>query len=301
MKEKDSIDITAEDEPERLDVHNRQQMKDAFGEDISVIRKGTSTHGSQFSDGDHHLSPIDKKLPFDAGTGDRIMHIAIGWGHKIYENPLQMAIALSRFEEWSKKTGWTPTYASIAYFLNISKSSLVAYTSDHTEYICYSILDTISNQYIYSTSSKERLRQYIERYNTVDSIEEDNVEKNNTESNSKKILHGKSKTMQELIDSGEYQIVTSTTTFADTLEPINNWMEMINEEQAIHAKNPAWNIFKAINRMGRTTQYSNEQQIAIKPANPLDDMSDEQILKAAQSLPDDENGTSEKGGSAHKE
>ena len=294
MKKGKNIDITAEDEPERLDVHNRQQMKDAFGEDISVIRKGTSVNGSQFSDGDHHLSPIDKNLPFDAGTGDRILHIAIGQGQKIYENPLQMAIALSHFEEWCKESGWTPTYASIAYFLNISKGSLVNYTSDHTEYICYSILDTLSNQYIYSTSNKERLKQYIERYNTVDNIKEEDSTGDNTKSNNKKILHGKSKTMQELIDSGEYRIVTSTTTFADTLEPINNWMEMINEEQAVHAKNPAWQIFKSINRMGRTTQYSNEQQIAIKQANPLDDMSDEAILKAAQSLPDDESTTSQK-------
>ena len=100
--------------------------------------------------------------------------------------------------------------------------------------------------------------------------------------------------MQEKIDSGEYQIVTSTTTFADTLEPVNNWMEMINEEQAIHSKNPSWNIFKALNRMGRTTQYTNEQQIAIKATNPLDEMDDSAILKAAQSLPDDESGTSEK-------
>ena len=283
-----------EDKEKVLDIHDRKQMQDAFGEDITVIRKGTSVNGSQFSDGDHHLSPINKKLPFDAGTSDRIMHIAIGQGQKIYENPLQMAIALSHFEEWCKESGWTPTYASIAYFLNISKGSLVNYTSDHTEYICYSILDTISNQYIYSTSNKERLKQYIERYNTVDDIKEESNTADNTKSNNKKILHGKSKTMQELIDSGEYQIVTSTTTFADTLEPINNWMEMINEEQAIHAKNPAWQIFKSINRMGRTTQYSNEQQIAIKPANPIADMDDSQLREAIESLPEPDNGNAKK-------
>jgi len=286
-----------------MDTKDRKAIKDAFGEDINIVRKGTSNKGSQF-DKSHCLSPIDKSLPFKADTGERIMQVAIGKYQKIYENPLQMAISLSHFEEWCEKTGWTPTYASIAYFLNISKSSLVKYTNDKTEYMCYSLIDTITGEYIYSTNDYNKLQLYIDRYNIVDDIKnihsnnsKDNIgssinikESNNNISKNKKdnISKGKCQSIQQKIDSGEFRVIMTTTTFADILEPLNNWLEMINEEQAIHSRNPAWNIFKAINRMGRTTQYSNKQDISIAPANPIDDMSDEEIIRAAQERPDGE-------------
>ena len=53
-------------------------------------------------------------------------------------------------------------------------------------------------------------------------------------------------------------------------------------------KNPAFAIFTAKNKFGETNHYTDEQTMVIEPRNPLDDMSDEAILKAAQSLPDDE-------------
>lgn len=297
---------------------DRDFVLDNFGEDINVVRKGMSRSGSQFDD-THHPVPINKDLPISAGTGDRILQVAIGQYQKIYENPLQMAIALSHFEEWSKKTGWTPTYASIAYYLCISKGTLVKYTDDKTEYICYSILDTINNQYIYSTNDKKKLKLYIDRNNIVEdnnnsTIESKDNNNNNIINNTTNISSNGNDdnsivnnttdsirenpttnpqfqnciSMQQKIDSGEYKIVTSTTTFAATLEPINNWLEMINEEQAVNAKNPAWNIFKAVNRMGRTTQYVNKQDIIVTPKNPIDEMSDSDILKAAEERPTEE-------------
>jgi hypothetical protein len=59
-------------------------------------------------------------------------------------------------------------------------------------------------------------------------------------------------------------------------------------------KNPAFAIFCAKNRFGETNHYTDEQTMVIEPRNPLDDMSDEAILKAAQSLPDDESDISKK-------
>ncbi len=167
--------------------------------------------------------------------------------------------------------------------------------------MCYSLIDTITGEYIYSTNDYNKLQLYIDRYNIVDDIKnihsnnsKDNIgssinikESNNNISKNKKdnISKGKCQSIQQKIDSGEFRVIMTTTTFADILEPLNNWLEMINEEQAIHSRNPAWNIFKAINRMGRTTQYSNKQDISIAPANPIDDMSDEEIIRAAQERP----------------
>lgn len=76
--------------------------------------------------------------------------------------------------------------------------------------------------------------------------------------------------MQQKIDDGEFEVLTATTTFADTLAPIKNLLEIVNINNAEHAKNAGWQIFLAKNNFGITDHYSDEQQIAIKPANPLD-------------------------------
>jgi len=305
MKEKENIDITAEDKPERLDVHNRQQMKDAFGEDITVRRAGTS-ETTEYIAKEKPLKPRGIHTPNDLETGEKVMRIATGQGRRIFENPLQLAISAQDFEQWCIDKNITPSFAGLSYYLGISKDTLIKYTHDKTEYLCYSIRDTITGEYIYSSNDKKKLQLYIDRNSIVEDIdinkETGEVKgKDNTESNIGNIEHGKCKSMQQKIDDGEFEVVTATTTFADTLAPIKNLLEIVNINNAEHAKNAGWQIFLAKNNFGITDHYSDEQQIAIKPANPLDDMSDEQILKAAQSLPDDEEGTSEKGGPAHKE
>lgn len=292
MSEKKNIDITAEDEPEKLDVHNRQQMKEAFGEDITVKRAGMSTT-TEYIAKEKPLKPRGIHTPNNLETGEKIMRIATGQGKRIFDNPLQLAISAQNFEQWCIDKNITPSFAGLSYYLGISKDTLIKYTQDKTEYLCYSIRDTITGEYIYSSNNKEKLQLYIDRNSIVEDIKEVNG-KDNTESNIENIEHGKCKSIQQKIDNGELEIVTATTTFADTLAPIKNLLEIVNINKAEHARNAGWQIFLAKNNFGITDHYADEQQIAIKPANPIDEMTDEQILKAAQSLPDDESTTSKK-------
>lgn len=91
--------------------------------------------------------------------------------------------------------------------------------------------------------------------------------------------------VKDKIDNKEYSVKESVTIFAKTLAPINNLLEMVNISKAEVARNPAWHIFLAKNNFGKTTQYVDQMQQQISVHNPLDEMSDDEILKAAQSRP----------------
>lgn len=297
MRDKDSIDITAEDEPEKLDVHSRQQMQAAFGEDISVRHCGMS-ETTEYIAKEKPLKPRGAHTPNNLETGEKVMRIATGQGKRIFDNPLQLAISAQNFEQWCIDKNITPSFAGLSYYLGISKDTLIKYTNDKTEYLCYSIRDTITGDYIYSTNDKHKLELYIERNNIVDinSSKDEVKEIDNTESNKGNIEYGKCKSIQQKIDSGEFEVVTATTTFADTLAPIKNLLEIVNINNAEHAKNAGWQIFLAKNNFGITDHYADEQQIAIKATNPLDDISDEQILKLAGDRPDSDSGNHQSGG-----
>lgn len=272
-----------EDKEKTLDIHDREQMQDAFGEDITIQRRGTSD-GGEYIATQRPLKPRNEYSPNDLETGDRVLKIATGQGKPVFDNPIQLAVALSEFEQWSIDKNITPSFAGLCYYLNISKPTLIKYTQDKTEYICYSIRDTVTGEYIYSTNNKHKLELYIERNSIVDMDKDTGEAKEDTDSN---ITVGKCKSVQRKIDNGEYEIVTATTTFASTLDPIKNLLEIVNINNAEHSRNPSWQIFLAKNSFGVTDHYADEQQIALKASNPLDDLSDEQVLKLAEGRPDD--------------
>ena len=280
-----------------MNVHSREEIKDAFGEDITVRRAGTS-ETTEYIAKEKPLKPRGISTPNDLETGEKVMRIATGQGRRIFENPLQLAISAQDFEQWCIDKNITPSFAGLSYYLGISKDTLIKYTNDRSEYLCYSIRDTVSGNYIYSTNDKHKLELYIERNNIVDMDRDTGEVKENAGSNT---AIGKCKSMQQKIDDGEFEVLTATTTFADTLAPIKNLLEIVNINNAEHAKNAGWQIFLAKNNFGITDHYADEQQIAIKPRNPFDEMSDEQILNLAKDLPDDEEGISEKEKPAHNE
>ena len=120
----------------------RDEIMDAFGEDINVVRKGTSKT-TYYVDGTKKLTPRNESTPNNIGTAEKVMEIALGRGNKVYENPLQLAIGIKGFEKWSIEKNVAPSYAGLAYYLNISKETLIKYTNDKTEYICHVLIDCI--------------------------------------------------------------------------------------------------------------------------------------------------------------
>ena len=110
---------------------------------------------------------------------------------------------------------------------------------------------------------------------TINYIKDNKVDKN-------KVISVKDK-----VNTGEYIIDMCTVNFAKILAPINNLLEMVNISKAEVARNPAWHIFLAKNNFGETTQYVDQVQQQISVTNPLDEMSDEEIIKAAENRPTD--------------
>ena len=101
-----------------------------------------------------------------------------------------------------------------------------------------------------------------------------------------KINKNKVISVKDKVSKGEYIVDMCTVNFAKILAPINNLLEMVNISKAEVARNPAWHIFLAKNNFGKTTQYVDQVQQQITVNNPLDEMSDEEILKAAESRPE---------------
>ena len=250
-----------------------------------VVHRGNSSAGSQW-DGTHIMKPMPD-TPVKPNTVDsdlRVMQVAMGQGRRVFDTPQQLAISAQGYESWCRDNNWSPSYAGLAYFLNVSKSTLSKYSKDSEEHTAYTIWDTVSNKPLFSTPNKEKLDIYISRnYIIEESKDKTSIIYNGySESN----IKGNSVNIQELIDRGEYKIVVSTTTFADVLEPIANWIEMFGSYRAENARNPSWWIWLSRNAWGNTTQYTDVQTIAIQPTNPIDDLDDSAVLKAAQSLPD---------------
>ncbi len=261
---------------------DKDEIKEAFGEDVDIIRKGTS-ETTYYVDGTKKLQPRSEITPNNIGTAEKIMKIATGRGSKVYETPLQFAIALKGFEQWCIDKNVAPSYAGLSFYLNISKDTLIKYTRDKTEFTCYNLIDSITGEYIYSTNDKFKLDKYINsNYIVMDenSIKPINYIKDN------KINKNKVISVKDKVSKGEYIVDMCTVNFAKILAPINNLLEMVNISKAEVARNPAWHIFLAKNNFGKTTQYVDQVQQQITVNNPLDEMSDEEILKAAESRPE---------------
>lgn len=258
---------------------NKEEIKEAFGEDIDVIRKGTS-EATYRIENEGRMKPRTDIIPHNLGTAEKIMRIATGQGKFVYENPIQFGIALKGFEQWCIEKNVAPSYAGLAYYLNITKETLIKYTKDKTEYTCYNLIDNNTNEYIYSTNDKSKLDKYI----NSNYIVEDNIKSINYINNNK-IDKSKVISIKDKISKGEYSIDICSVTFAQTLSPIHSLLEMVNISKAELARNPAWHIFLAKNNFGKTTQYVDQVQQQISVSNPLDEMNDDEILKAVQSRP----------------
>ena len=244
---------------------NRDEIMEAFGEDVNIIRKGTSKT-TYYTEHEGKLKPRTEATPNNIGTDERIMEIAIGRGNKVYENPIQLAIAMKGFENWCIEKNVAPSYAGLAYFLNVSKDTVINYTNDKTEFTCYVLADK-DGEYVYSTNELTNLDKYIEKNNIVE--------------------NGVTISLKEKLAKNEYIIDVCCVTFAQIFAPITNMLEIVNINKAEVARNPAWHIFLAKNNFGRTTQYVDQVQQQITVNNPLDEMSDEEILKAVENRPTD--------------
>lgn len=268
---------------------DKQTIKENFDEDINDIKRGRSTT-RYYIENQGKLKPRNESTPNNVSTGKRVMEIATGHGNRVYENPLQFAIAVKGFEDWCIEKNVAPSYAGLAYYLNISKDTLIKYTKDNTQFICYNIIDNVSGEYIYSTNDKSKLERYISSYYLVVNIDgKENIIysdiKSIKEIKDKIDKYSKVISVRDKIDSGEYSISEIATTFKNILAPVNNLLEMVNISKAETARNPAWHIFLAKNNFGCTTQYVDQVRQEISVNNPLDEMTDEEILKAAQSRP----------------
>lgn len=261
MSERDSMDITT-------------------GESVpkAVRRIGTM-------DTTAYMAEAPKRGPTTpdvVGTDDQVMQIAKGMGRKIFNNPMELAQSLNGFEDFCKRKNLSPSFIGLSIYLNIAKSALLRYFKDETEFTVMIVRNTITGEYIYSNIDKRVFDKYIESV-----FEKDN--------------DGNNYSIKEYIEKGIYNIQYRSITFADVLAPMRSLIELSVTNKGFEMKNPAFAIFVAKNRFGETNQYTDEQQIAVKAVNPMDAMDDSQILSLAQSLPDDESGTSENGGPAHKE
>ena len=255
-EKKDSIDITAEEV-------TRPQI---------TRRIGTMKM-------DKYLEEAPKRGPTTpdvVGTDAQVMQIAKGMGRKTFNNPMELAESLQGFEDFCVKKNIAPSFIGLSIFLNISKSTLLKYFTDETEFTVEVVKDTITGEYIYSNIDKKIFDKYIESTYIV----------NNN--------NGNSISIKENIENGIYIVEYKTLTFADVLAPMRSLIELSVTNKGFEMKNPAFAIFCAKNRFGETNHYTDEQTMVIEPRNPLDDMSDEAILKAAQSLPDDESDISKK-------
>ena len=261
MKEKDSIDITAEDEPPK-----------------AVRRIGTMDTTAYMAE-----APKRTNLtPNIVGTDEQVMQIAKGMGRKTFNNPMELAESLQGFEDFCVKKNIAPSFVGLAIFLNISKSTLLKYLKDETEFTIEIVVNTITGEYVYSNIDKSAFNKYIESVYEKDK-------------------NGNNYSIKEYIEKGIYKIEYKSLTFADVLAPMRSLIELSVTSKGFEMRNPAMAIFTMKNRFGETNQYTDEQQIAIKPRNPFDEMSDEQILNLAKNLPDDEEGISGKEKPAHNE
>lgn len=268
---------------------DKKFLQENFNEDIDDIKKGHSTT-TFYIENQGKMKPRTTSTPNNVNTAERVLQIATGNSNRVYQNPLQFAIAVKGFEDWCIEKNVAPSYAGLAYYLNISKDTLIKYTKDNTQYVCYSIVDNLTGEYIFSTNEKAKLDRYISTFYLVEKLD---LNQNVTYSEIKSINSIKENieefdkvlSVRDKLDNNEFSIVESTTTFAKVLAPVNNLLEMVNISKAEVARNPAWHIFLAKNNFGRTTQYVDQVQQQISVNNPLDEMTDEEILKAAQSRP----------------
>lgn len=271
-----------------MDIDN-QTIKETFGEDLDNRKHGKSTT-TFYIEHDKKLSERTNVTPKNIDTSTKILRAAIGQPHRIYKNPLQFAIAVKGFENWCEEKNVAPSYAALAYYLNISKDTLINYTKDTTPYTCYSLVDNITEEYLYSTNDKEKLDKYIDIHYLVENVGENKAVTHRELKPVGYIKHGletydRVTAIRDKIDTGEYGIDVCDITFAQVLAPVNNLLEMVNINKAEVARNPAWHIFLAKNNFGNTRQYVDQVQQQVSVVNPLDEMSDEEIIRVAQNRP----------------
>ena len=253
-KEKDNIDIDVGNEPNK------------------ITRRIGTMHTQKYIEEAPKRTAL---TPDIIGTDVQVMQIAKGMGRKIFNNPMELAQSLTGFEDFCKQKNLSPSFIGLSIYLNISKSVLLRYLKDETEFTVLVVKNTITGEYIYSNVDKKIFDKYIESTYIVNS-------------------DGNSVSIKDNIDKGIYNIEYKTITYADVLAPMRSLVELCITNKGFEMKNPAFAIFCAKNRFGETNHYTDEQTIAIEPRNPIDDMSDEQILKLAESLPDDESSISKK-------
>lgn len=205
--------------------------------------------------------------PLNVDTKSQIIKIAKGTGIKTFQNPQQLAISLSGFEDWCLKKNITPSFVGIAVYLNCSKSTVLKYAKDTEQYTVMIVQDNITGNCIYSTTVKKNLDIYVNTYNEIDS-------------------NGNTVSIKSKIEEGIYSIVYSSVSFADVMAPVRSLIELSTTNRAWTLKNPALPIFLMKNKFGETENFTDRQEVSISAGSALDDMDDAAVIRAAQSRPE---------------
>ena len=71
------------------------------------------------------------------------------------------------------------------------------------------------------------------------------------------------------------------------MEPVSNLVELITTNKAYDMRNPAWAIWLSKNHFGATTEYVDRVEQSVQLSNSMDEPTDDEILKAAKSRPDE--------------
>jgi len=268
------------------------------GDAIADMELGIKKRGAMREDAyAAELIPRNEASPDIVGLDEKIERIAKGQNTGIFNNPQELATSLMGFEQWCLKKNIVPSYAAVACYLGCSKGTVLKYMKDTTQYTIYIIHDNTENKDIYSTTRKDYLDMYIDKYSVVESnntydnsiSNEYSINQNSdNKKNIKSIEKGNTFSLRDKIESGEYSVVVKTLSFADVFTPVMTLVELITTNKAWTMRNPSWPIWLSKNKFGATLQYADRQEIAVQAANPIDDMDDDQILKVAESLPDDE-------------
>ena len=233
------------------------------------------------------LAARDESTPGIVGTDSQVMQIAKGMGRKIFNNPMELAESLTGFEDWCLRKNVTPSFIGLAVYLNISKGTLLKYMKDETTFTVFIVINNITGEYIYSNTDKSTFNKYISSTYEVEGISNSNSSISNNNSGSKgDSLNNSTISIKDKINSGVYNILYRTVSFADVLAPVRSLVELSTTNRAWDMKNPAFGIFLAKNKFGETTHYSDKQEVQIEAKNPIDEASDEDILKAAKDLPE---------------
>lgn len=268
------------------------------------IRKLGSVDAEKALKGVHKREDTDPALP-KVDLDEKILSTAL-CKKGLYENPIQLAIAMQGFEDWLHEKNIFPSAAALALYLNISKSTLYRLSKDKELFLTYVLIDKTYNEYVYSTTSKSKLEDYIDSHSIVlddsyllddNSIIYNNIDSSNMNTGSSYISEqskvkvkvnkniSKSLTLRAALSKGLFEVLETRTSFYTSLSEVLSFIEVYTISKGFNAKNPGMAIFMLKNSGGNTLEYADKKQVIVGDAKPYDSMTDDEIMNAVNERP----------------